>query len=106
MTTTLTGLSTIRAFDAKPVFEVQFSRYQNDNTSAYFMFICTARAFGVLMDWICVLYIAAVVVYIMLTPDGQSKLVSFAPFSGDFSFSSLIPSRYAWWKRRSYTFIR
>ncbi|CAG2179263.1 unnamed protein product, partial [Oppiella nova] len=70
VSTTLTGLSTIRSFGVQNLFERQFSRHQNDNTSTFFLYICTSRGFGVLMDWICVLYITAVVAFVMLYPEG------------------------------------
>ena len=72
VSTTLTGLSTIRSFGVQNLFERQFSRHQNDNTSTFFLYICTSRGFGVLMDWICVLYITAVVAFVMLYPEGLS----------------------------------
>ncbi len=74
VSTTLTGLSTVRAFDAQNVFERQFYRYLNDNTSTFFMFVCASRGFGILMDWICITYIASVVTFIMLYPDGISYI--------------------------------
>ncbi|CAG2100059.1 unnamed protein product, partial [Medioppia subpectinata] len=76
--TTLNGLSTIRAFGAQTMFMRQFERHQNDNTSTFFLFICTSRAFGVLMDSICVFYISAVVAFIMTfqdMPGGNAGLI-------------------------------
>ncbi|CAG2162291.1 unnamed protein product [Oppiella nova] len=69
VSTTLSGLSTVRAFGAQRMFETQFVRHLNDNTSTFFLFICTSRAFGILMDWVCVLYIGAVVAFIMSYDD-------------------------------------
>ncbi|CAG2119190.1 unnamed protein product, partial [Medioppia subpectinata] len=63
--TTLCGLTSIRAFGAQHMFERQFEVHQNDNTSTFFLFICTSRALGVLMDTICILYLIAVIAYIM-----------------------------------------
>ncbi|CAG2166187.1 unnamed protein product, partial [Oppiella nova] len=78
VSTTLTGLTSIRAFGTQDVFERQFECHQNANTSASFLLIVTARAFGFLMDWICVLYISAVVAFIMTSDgitDGYAGLV-------------------------------
>ncbi|XP_054158540.1 ATP-binding cassette sub-family C member 4-like [Oppia nitens] len=69
---TLAGLSTIRSQEAQHMFERQFEYYQNDNTSTYFLFICTSRAFGVLMDSICLVYIGAVVAFVMSLSDSVS----------------------------------
>ncbi|CAG2117107.1 unnamed protein product, partial [Medioppia subpectinata] len=68
--TTLCGLTSIRAFGAQHMFERQFEVHQNDNTSTFFLSICTARALGVLMDTICIVYMSAVIVYIMISGDG------------------------------------
>ncbi|CAG2163511.1 unnamed protein product, partial [Oppiella nova] len=70
MTTTLNGLATIRAFRAQDMFRAQYYRYQNDHTATYVMCYCASRALGVMMDWICVLYIFLVALFIMLFPEG------------------------------------
>ncbi|CAG2123305.1 unnamed protein product, partial [Medioppia subpectinata] len=44
--------------------------HQNDNTSTFFLFICTSRALSVLVDTICILYLIAIIVYIMTNSDG------------------------------------
>ncbi|CAG2104617.1 unnamed protein product, partial [Medioppia subpectinata] len=51
------------------MFERQFEVHQNDNTSTTFLFICTSRALGVLVDSICTLYLSAVIAYIMTSSD-------------------------------------
>ena len=43
VSTTITGLTTVRAFGAQQLFEKQFDRYQNDNSAAFFMFTCTVQ---------------------------------------------------------------
>ncbi|CAG2118752.1 unnamed protein product, partial [Medioppia subpectinata] len=67
--TTLCGLTSIRAFGAQHMFERQFEVHQNDNTSTTFLFICSTRALGVLVDTSCIIYISVVIVYIMLNTD-------------------------------------
>ncbi|XP_054157408.1 ATP-binding cassette sub-family C member 4-like [Oppia nitens] len=69
VSTTLTGLSTVRAFGTQQMFVRQFERFQNDNSSTFFMFVCTSRGFGILMDWICIIYISSVVALVMTYPD-------------------------------------
>ncbi|XP_054158572.1 ATP-binding cassette sub-family C member 4-like [Oppia nitens] len=66
---TLAGLSTIRSLDSVDMFDKQFEIHMNDNTATYFLFICTSRAFGVLMDGICIVYIAAVLAVVMSLSD-------------------------------------
>ncbi|CAG2117814.1 unnamed protein product, partial [Medioppia subpectinata] len=67
--TTLCGLTSIRAFGAQHMFERQFEVHQNDNTSTFFLFICTSRALGILTDTICIVYLSAVISYIMTNSD-------------------------------------
>ena len=71
VSTTLSGLTTVRAFSAENTFEKQFFKYQNDHTSIFFLFLCTSRGLSILMDWICILYIASVALFLMLF--GQSN---------------------------------
>ncbi|CAG2116509.1 unnamed protein product, partial [Medioppia subpectinata] len=67
--TTLCGLTSIRAFGAQHMFERQFEVHQNDNTSTFFLYICTSRALGVLTDTICIVYLSAVITYIITSSD-------------------------------------
>ena len=67
---TINGLATIRAFKVQKPFEEQFYRYINDHSGTWYLFICSSRALGVVMDWICLCYIAAVTIVIMAFPDG------------------------------------
>ncbi|XP_075146932.1 putative multidrug resistance-associated protein lethal(2)03659 [Haematobia irritans] len=56
----LTGLSTIRAFGAQRVLIKEFDNYQDMHSSAFFLFICTSRAFGYWLDCFCVIFIAII----------------------------------------------
>ncbi|EDV43276.1 uncharacterized protein Dana_GF16604 [Drosophila ananassae] len=58
--TTFRGLATIRALDGKKRMEERFHYYQNENTSALYLYVSINRAFAFWTDLICVLYIAAV----------------------------------------------
>ncbi|XP_054158234.1 ATP-binding cassette sub-family C member 4-like, partial [Oppia nitens] len=78
MTTTLSGLTTIRAFRAEQMFREQYYRYQNDHTSADFMCISASRCLGVTMDWLCAAYLACVEIFLMAfyenLPSGSAGL--------------------------------
>ncbi|XP_076312445.1 ATP-binding cassette sub-family C member 4-like isoform X2 [Tachypleus tridentatus] len=52
LSTSLCGLTTIRAFGAQQIFEEQFNKYQDHHTSSWFLFISSARWFGVVLDWL------------------------------------------------------
>ncbi|KFB46275.1 AGAP004603-PA-like protein [Anopheles sinensis] len=57
---TLQGLSTIRAFGAQAALRREFNEFLNVNSSSWFMFISTTRAFALWLDLVCVLYIGIV----------------------------------------------
>lgn len=63
---TLNGLSTIRAFEAEKILAMEFDNHQDLNTSAYYLFIASARAFGFWLDSVLVIYIAIVVLSFFL----------------------------------------
>ncbi|CAH1183157.1 unnamed protein product [Phaedon cochleariae] len=67
---TLEGLSTVRAYDKQAHLIEEFDRHQDHYTSAYYMMICTTRAFGFWLDMICAAFIASVVLRFVL--DGSS----------------------------------
>lgn len=60
MAASLTGLSTIRAFGAQRILIEEFDNYQDIHSGAFFMFLCTSRAFGYWLDCFCVLFIGIV----------------------------------------------
>lgn len=48
-----------------------FYVHQNIHSATYFLTICTARGFGIIMDWVCLCYIISVVVFLMVFPGGK-----------------------------------
>ncbi|XP_042894914.1 ATP-binding cassette sub-family C member 4-like isoform X1 [Parasteatoda tepidariorum] len=60
LSTSLYGLTTIRAFKVQQPFEVSFDHYQDQHTATWFMFISVTRWFGIVLDWLCVIYITFV----------------------------------------------
>ena len=72
---TLQGLSTIRAFKAENVLEKEFNAHQDLNTSAWYMYITTTRAFAFWLDIVCVLYIAAVTMSFLFLGNGKKKYI-------------------------------
>lgn len=71
LSTSLYGLSTIRAFNAQRTFERMFDLKQDHHTSAWYMFLCTARWFGITLDSICFAYITIVTFSLALSSDGS-----------------------------------
>lgn len=60
MSASLNGLSTIRAFQAQEILVKEFDSLQDLNSSAFYMFLTTSRAFGFYLDVFSVIYIAIV----------------------------------------------
>ncbi|XP_049854061.1 ATP-binding cassette subfamily C member 4-like [Schistocerca gregaria] len=54
------GLSTIRAFGAQTLLSKEFDKHQDLNTTAFYMFLSTSRAFAYWLDVGCLAYIAVV----------------------------------------------
>lgn len=70
MTVTLNGLATIRAFEVPDAFTQQYYRYQNTHTATYFVCFASSRLLGFTMDIICLAYILAVALFLMLFSEG------------------------------------
>lgn len=66
LSTSLHGLTTIRAFSAQPLLRAEFERIQDLHSSAWFAFISSTRWFGVWLDWMVVVYLACVVYSFLL----------------------------------------
>lgn len=62
LATSLNGLATIRAFKCQDRFMAMFDVHQNNHTSAWFHFLTCSRWFGVTLDWLCVVYIATIII--------------------------------------------
>lgn len=76
LTASITGLSTIRSFQAETVLMEEFDRHQNTHSSAYYLFIAAARTFGFWLDSTCVIYIALTTLsfFVMSSSGGQIGL--------------------------------
>ena len=68
----LYGLSTVRAFNVQSTFEKKFDEYQDCHTAAWFLFISAARWFGIVLDWLCVIYLACVTLALSITHETKS----------------------------------
>ncbi|KAH8352145.1 hypothetical protein KR084_002249, partial [Drosophila pseudotakahashii] len=74
----LTGLSTIRAFEAQRVLESEFDNYQDVHSSALYMFLSTSSAYGYWMECLCVVYIAIVTLSFFIFPPANGGDVGLA----------------------------
>lgn len=60
LSTSLNGLTTIRAFKAQDEFRKTFETHLDLHTSIFYLFNASARWLGIVVDWISILYISAV----------------------------------------------
>lgn len=71
---TLQGLTTIRSHGQEMILVEEFDKYQDVHSSAWFMFICTSRAFGYWLDCICVLFIAMVTLSFLVLEESKHQI--------------------------------
>ncbi|XP_022257889.1 multidrug resistance-associated protein 4-like isoform X2 [Limulus polyphemus] len=72
LSTSLCGLTTIRAFGAQQTFEEQFNKYQDHHSSSWFLFISSTRWFGIVLDWLSCIYITMVTWCLVLSSENTS----------------------------------
>lgn len=73
LSTSLYGLTTIRAFGAEKDFEKQFDAAQDVHSAAWYLFLATARWLGVCIDWVSVVYIGIVTFsFMFMEQDGAA----------------------------------
>ncbi|XP_011301174.1 probable multidrug resistance-associated protein lethal(2)03659 [Fopius arisanus] len=68
---TLHGLSTIRAYNAQEILKMEFDRFQDSHSSAWYMFIVTSTAFGFSLDVFCFIF-TMIVTFSLLLLQGYS----------------------------------
>ena len=70
ISTTIEGLTTIRAFGAQELFRQQYSAYQNDHNSCWFLMAGTARVFGTALDYIGFIYLTIMTILLIVFKSG------------------------------------
>lgn len=65
LSATLHGLSTIRAYKAEKILEIEFDNHQDTHTACWFLFISSNTAFGFILDIMCFVFIACIMCYFM-----------------------------------------
>lgn len=69
---TLTGLSTVRAYNAEKILQTEFDLHQDTHSACWYMFIATSSAFGLSLDIMCFVFISFIMVYFMLIDPNQT----------------------------------
>lgn len=73
----LQGLSTIRAFDAQEVLQMEFDNIQDCHSSAFYMFMACSRTFAFWLDINCIIYIGLVIFSLLFMETGISFTLLF-----------------------------
>lgn len=60
LSSSLQGLSTIRAFQAEAILREEFDTHQDLHSGCYHLFLTTSQGFGYFLDCICAVYLAIV----------------------------------------------
>ena len=66
LSTSLQGLTTIRAFKAEPLLRSEFDFQQDLHTSTWFIYLSSTRWFSIWLDWVVCLYTGIVVFSFLL----------------------------------------
>jgi len=69
LSSTLSGLVTIRAYGVQSQFRTENERRLDRNTEAFFYFEMAARWLVIRMEWLCAFLVAGVALCMVLTPD-------------------------------------
>ncbi|XP_063224295.1 probable multidrug resistance-associated protein lethal(2)03659 [Bacillus rossius redtenbacheri] len=93
----LQGLTTIRAFKAEKILQEEFDRHQDLHSTAFYLFIASSRAFGLWLDFVCLVYITCVTLsFLVLRHDTFGGSVGLA-----ISQSLGLTGTFQWFMRQS-----
>lgn len=69
LSATLHGLSTIRAYKAEKILENEFDCHQDTHSACWYLFISANMAFGFILDFMSLVFIASIICYFMLVDE-------------------------------------
>ncbi|KAH8318690.1 hypothetical protein KR074_001766, partial [Drosophila pseudoananassae] len=78
LSTTISGLPTIRALGAQKELIAEFDNLQDLHSSGYYTFLATNRAFGYYLDCFCTLYIVVIILNYFINPPQSTGEVGLA----------------------------
>jgi len=73
LSSSLVGLTTLRAHKCEEIFQRAFDDCQNIHSSAWYAFLSTSRWFGFYLDWVAVIYVTCVT-YISVVLKGSKYM--------------------------------
>lgn len=71
LSSSLVGLSTIRAFCAEQILISEFDSHQDIHTACWYMFISTGSAFGLTLDLMCAIFVFIVTFSFLVFDKGK-----------------------------------
>ena len=75
LSSTLNGLATLRVHQSQAIFQKIFDDLQDVHSSAWYLFLSSARWFGLWLDWICIAYITCVTYICVILRDSKYELL-------------------------------
>ncbi|XP_031628372.1 multidrug resistance-associated protein 4-like [Contarinia nasturtii] len=63
LSSTLTGLSTVRAYNAEKTLRTEFDNHQNLHSACWYLVISTSSVFGLSIDMICLMFTSCIIFY-------------------------------------------
>lgn len=63
---TLSGLSTIRAYNVEMILKKEFDHHQDTHSACWYMIISTRTVFGLALDIICFVFVSCIIFYYIL----------------------------------------
>ncbi|XP_074550610.1 ATP-binding cassette sub-family C member 4-like [Halichoeres trimaculatus] len=96
LSSTLQGLSTIRAFKVQQRFQTMFDDYQDLHSEAWFLFLTTSRWFAVRLDGICSIFVTITAFGCLFLRDVEPGAVGLA-----LSYAVTLTGMFQWGVRQS-----
>lgn len=79
LATTLTGLSTVRAFNAEKILRYEFDLHQDTHSACWYMFLATSGAFAFSLEILCLLFVCCIVLYyVVIDTNASGNMVGLA----------------------------
>ncbi|XP_037037714.1 multidrug resistance-associated protein 4-like isoform X1 [Bradysia coprophila] len=73
LSATLSGLSTVRAFNAEDLLQSEFDNHQDTHSACWYMFVSAGSAFGFSLDILCWIFVACIICFYLVFDAGASS---------------------------------
>ncbi|CAH3114175.1 unnamed protein product [Pocillopora meandrina] len=100
ISTSLQGLTTIRAYRAENRFKNQYDVYQDNHTAAWFLFMTGSRWLGARLDFICTVFIASAAFSPLFLAEGGIRM-SAGIVGLTLTYAKMLTGGFQWCVRQS-----